>query len=60
MRVYPKSREEAERLKADYEFLGIDVRIEDGVLVIGQPRAKKKNKNDKNEKGRRSTKRRDS
>lgn len=48
MRLYPTSREEADRIKEDYEFLGIDVRFDGDALVVGSPiKRKKKQKDDK-------------
>jgi hypothetical protein len=51
MRLYPKSQEEAQRWKEDYEFIGYEAYFDKDALVVVDRRKKpKKNKNDKNQK----------
>lgn len=61
MRLYPKSGEEAARLKEDYEFLGYTAYIEGDALVVvtKQRKRKKDKKNDAKKNSRRVDKRRD-
>lgn len=48
MRLYPKTREEAERLREDYTFLGLDAFLDgDALVVVTQGKRKKKDKSEK-------------
>ena len=47
MRLYPKTREEAEFLKGEYEFLGMTAFIDGDALVVVTKGKKKKKKEKK-------------